>query len=584
MRNALKICLVFVVFSLGMSDALGQTNYYWNGTSSVTSTSSWGTSLNGTGTNPTNFTANNQIFNFQSTQSATPTGIWTVSGTVSSIKMLSGSTFTSGAFNHSISRLDMDAGSLYDFNHTSYSGTTFGTLDPASVFRYSGTSGLRTSGITYGIFEYNSSSAFSLSSSSQMTATGVLRVVGGGELRLTANTNATHNFGGIEVSASRNLNLTSGTGNSVSNITGGFANSGNINRTGTGTATLNFTGSNVSDIKWGALNAGISFTVNVGASRDLTFMDAFTVASGGILTLTNNGILRVGNGNASGAIQQAITNNGQLYFNRLDNVTQGGIISGTGSLTKQAAGTLTLDKANTYSGTTTVAAGNLTLGSSGSISSSPTITVATGATVDVNSVSGGFSLLNGQILQGSGSVIGSTTLVSGATIRGDSGAGVGTALSTGNVIVNSGGIIFANLAGNGTSSKLSVGASTLDLKTGSVLKLDGVAGFSPVSGHTWTIAELTSGNLQLNTANVSDGFQFGKYVEGTGNSGPVQIDVTGLPALAAGDQLILSRSTNSLILTFVTVPEPALLFGLAAGLLGVGAAVRKKFFATATGA
>jgi hypothetical protein len=65
--------------------------------------------------------------------------------------------------------------------------------------------------------------------------------------------------------------------------------------------------------------------------------------------------------------------------------------------------------------------------------------------------------------------------------------------------------------------------------------------------------------------------------------GALQIDLAGI-SLSSGDQVFLSRTGNSLILTFVPVPEPALLFGLAAGLMGVGAAVRKKFFTPATSA
>ena len=274
--------------------------------------------------------------------------------------------------------------------------------------------------------------------------------------------------------------------------------------------------------------------------------------------------------------------NTRLYA-ATNNFSLTGVVSGAFNVSKEGTGTISLDAANTYTGNTTLSAGTLVIGSSGSINNSPTITVASGAIFDVNTVSGGFSLLSAQTLQGTGSVIGSTTLASGTTIRGDSGAGTGT-LTTGNVTVLSGGNIAANLGASGTSSQLSVGASTLDLKTGSVLKLDDVSGFSVASGATWIIAQLTSGNLSLDGTNQLNGFQFGRYTQGSGNIGPVNIDVTALPAFATGDQLTLSRTGNNLVLVFVPVPEPALLFGIAAGIMGLGAVVRKKFFAPATAA
>ena len=43
------------------------------------------------------------------------------------------------------------------------------------------------------------------------------------------------------------------------------------------------------------------------------------------------------------------------------NLTVSGIVSGTGSLNKSGAGTLTLTAANTYTGNTTVTAGTLAL-------------------------------------------------------------------------------------------------------------------------------------------------------------------------------------------------------------------------------
>jgi autotransporter-associated beta strand protein len=49
-----------------------------------------------------------------------------------------------------------------------------------------------------------------------------------------------------------------------------------------------------------------------------------------------------------------IANNAALAFNRSDDVTYGGVISGTGSLTQAGSGQLTLTGTNTFTGGTTV--------------------------------------------------------------------------------------------------------------------------------------------------------------------------------------------------------------------------------------
>ena len=59
-------------------------------------------------------------------------------------------------------------------------------------------------------------------------------------------------------------------------------------------------------------------------------------------TTVSHGTLSLGNGGTSGSIAGDITNNASLRFNRSDNVTYADVISGTGTVTKQGAGTLTL--------------------------------------------------------------------------------------------------------------------------------------------------------------------------------------------------------------------------------------------------
>ncbi|MGL6073677.1 MAG: beta strand repeat-containing protein [Fimbriiglobus sp.] len=361
------------------------------------------------------------------------------------------------------------------------------------------------------------------------------------------------------------------------NLSGAFT----LTKTGGGTLTLNaanaaLTGGNI--VTNGTIIANATSRIGNGA---LSLAQA--TGNNTAVTLLNSA-QTVGNLNTvwidtTGTQTQTLTLTGTaLTVNQTADTTFGngavatlqGIIAGTGSVTLSSTSTnaLTLTGTNTYTGGTTISGGTLVAGNTaGSATGTGTVTVNNTGT-----------------LAGTGIITGATTVTTGGTIRGGTGILAGN-LTTGNVTVQSGGNLFANLAASGTSSKLLVGASTLDLKTGAILKVDDISGFSVTTGGTWNIAELTSGTtLQLNATGVADGFQYGKWVQGTGATGPIVIDFSGLPTLATGDQLILSRTGNNLVLEFIPVPEPTTMLGLAAGLLGLGAAVRKKFFTPAVAA
>lgn len=77
-----------------------------------------------------------------------------------------------------------------------------------------------------------------------------------------------------------------------------------------------------------------------------------------------------------------------------------------GGLTKLDTGVLTLSGVNIYNGNTTITAGTLALGSAGSINNSANIAVASGASLDVSAVAGGFTLGTTQTVSGSGTVNG----------------------------------------------------------------------------------------------------------------------------------------------------------------------------------
>jgi fibronectin-binding autotransporter adhesin len=161
------------------------------------------------------------------------------------------------------------------------------------------------------------------------------------------------------------------------NLNGGILavnNDGNL-----GTGQLNFNGGTLEAlVGGGGITSSKAITLLAGGGTFSADATTFSTLSGGIsgvgsftksgagvlfLTATNTytggttisgGALLIGNGGASGSIVGDVLNNGTLAFNRSDNITFGGVISGTGVLDQFGPGTLTLTGANSYSGGTMV--------------------------------------------------------------------------------------------------------------------------------------------------------------------------------------------------------------------------------------
>ena len=112
----------------------------------------------------------------------------------------------------------------------------------------------------------------------------------------------------------------------------------------------------------GKLTGAVGITKN--GSSTLTIATA-NLNSGP--TVINGGTVQVGNGGTLGDLGIGnITNNATLVFYQSDSHAVNGIISGTGSLTQQGSGTLTLAGNNAYSGFTYVtASGSLQVGTGG---------------------------------------------------------------------------------------------------------------------------------------------------------------------------------------------------------------------------
>ncbi len=138
--------------------------------------------------------------------------------------------------------------------------------------------------------------------------------------------------------------------------------------------------------------------------------------SGGISL--GGGTLQIGIGGTNGSLGTgSVTNNAALVFDRSDSLVVSNAISGSGALTQNGGGTVTLAGADTCTGDTVVNAGSLALAGTAGVPGSVNLTVASGAVLDVSGrTDGTLTLAGGQTLRGSGTVWGNLIAGPGSTV------------------------------------------------------------------------------------------------------------------------------------------------------------------------
>jgi fibronectin-binding autotransporter adhesin len=203
----------------------------------------------------------------------------------------------------------------------------------------------------------------------------------------------------------------------------------------------------VSQIVQGITGPG---TLTSGGSGRLILAGANTYAGG---TTISAGTLQLGNGGTAGSIVGDVANNGVLAFNRSDQVTIAGTISGGGSVVHSGSGVTFLSGNNSYSGTTTISNGWLYVDGNQSL--------ATGA----------LTTASGTRLGGNGTVGGDVIIADGATLAPGAQPQVPATLTiagdltlnpTSNLFYN---MVQANVAGGQLNDLINVGGG---------LVLDGV--------------------------------------------------------------------------------------------------------------
>jgi fibronectin-binding autotransporter adhesin len=136
----------------------------------------------------------------------------------------------------------------------------------------------------------------------------------------------------------------------------------------------------------------------------------------------------VGNGGTSGSLGSGnVTDSSSLVYDRSDNVSNGSIISGAGTLTQMGTGALTLSDLNTYTGTTSVTAGTLAFGS----------VAANGSAQPLGEGLSAILLSNGALQYTGGTnaaALGRSITVTGGTTGTISNTGGGTLILTGGTL------------------------------------------------------------------------------------------------------------------------------------------------------
>ena len=135
---------------------------------------------------------------------------------------------------------------------------------------------------------------------------------------------------------------------------------GTVTNSSTSPATLTIGSDNANTTFIGVIQDGTGTTALDKKGTATTILTGTSTYSGG--TTISGGTLQIGNGGTTGSILGNVTDNADLAFNRSDNFTFGGLISGTGTVSQFGPGQLILTSANTYAGGTTVSNGTLVAG------------------------------------------------------------------------------------------------------------------------------------------------------------------------------------------------------------------------------
>ncbi len=334
-------------------------------------------------------------------------------------------------------------------------------------------------------------------------------------------------FSGGTLSISSDSNLGNGSGTLTFNggtllSTAGFTSLRAVILTGEGTVEVK--GSPL--VLSGIINGSGTLTKKGSGTLSLSALNTY---SGG--TTVSAGILQ----GTTTSLQGPIFNNSSVIFNQATTGTYAGVISGSGSLTKENTGTTILTGANSYSGGTVVTSGVLqgtTTSLQGSINNNSSVIfnqATTGTYAGVMSGSGSLTKQNTgtTILTGANSYSGGTVVTSGVL--------QGTTTSLQGSISNNSSVIF-NQATTGTYAGVMSGSGSLTKQNTGTTILTGANSYSGGTVVTSGVLQGTTTSLQ-GTINNNSSVIFNQATTGT------------YSGVMSGSGSLIKQNTGTTILT-----------------------------------
>ncbi len=308
--------------------------------------------------------------------------------------------------------------------------------------------------------------------------------------------------------------------------------------------------------------------------RDQAFTGATTISAG---------ILRLGSGGVSGAVQGHIVNNASLEIDRSNVLTLGGLISGTGQVRQNGVGSTIFTADNSYTGGTLINAGTLQLGNGGT-SGGMVGNVVNNGTLAFNRSN---ALTFAGAISGSGNV---TQIGSGSTTLLAANSYTGSTTVAGGILKAGAPSTFSAASAHSVASGGTLDLAGFSQRVASLANSGTVTVLGTAPGTTLTVTGPYVGNngvLRLGTAlggssSVSDRLVLdGPLAVASGSTSVRITNLGGLGALTTGSGIEIIGARNGATTTAQSSKDA---FALTGGHIDAGAFEYRLYAADAAGA